>query len=402
MMNRVVITGIGIVSPFGVGKKVIFESLACGHVALKHDKVLNTIVGRVPEGTASHELNLSEWQKGELRQMSRGSLLALIAAEEAIRDAGLEGSNLSDMGVNIGMGIADLELIAETANLIRDGKARKVTPYFVPRILTNMPAGHVSIRYGMRGPNLSSCTACATGLHAIGDAATFIAMHRAKQMIAGATEACVNSIALTGFRRMRALSETGSRPFDETRNGFILSEGAALVILETLDDAVSRGAQIYAEVKGYGVAGDAFHLTSPSEDGIGGFLSMQRCLQDANISASTVSYVNAHATSTPAGDQAEANAIARLLPGVVVSSIKGHIGHTLGAAGAIETAVTAMCIKQGIIMGNANLNKTDIHVNIQLLKSSVEWSSLRTALVNSFGFGGPHATLCLSDFPSRS
>uniref|UniRef100_A0A915CBR3 beta-ketoacyl-[acyl-carrier-protein] synthase I n=1 Tax=Parascaris univalens TaxID=6257 RepID=A0A915CBR3_PARUN len=359
-MNRVVITGIGILSPFGVGKNILIENLITGKVGLHYKESLKAIVGCIPEGSALGQLDLSAWSKGERRQMSR-------------------------------------ELIAESANFIRDGKSHKVTPYFVPRILTNMPAGHVSIRYGMRGANLSSCTACATGLHAVGDAATFIAMGRAKKMLAGAVEGCVNPIALTGFQRLRALSSSGSRPFDRTRDGFILSEGAALLLLETLEDAQKRNAHIYAEIAGYGVAGDAFHLTQPAEDGIGGLLSMQRCLIDAHVNASEVTYVNAHATSTQAGDRAEARAIAKLIPGVAVSSIKGHIGHTLGAAGAIEVAATAMCIDRRIIVGNANLNETDIVENIDILKTSVDWKGRRVALVNSFGFGGPHATLCLSE-----
>ncbi|KHN76948.1 3-oxoacyl-[acyl-carrier-protein] synthase, mitochondrial [Toxocara canis] len=397
-MNRVVITGIGVLSPFGVGKKLLFESLISAKVGLKYNNALKTIVGCIPEGTAPDQLDLSKWPKGERRKMSRGSLLALIAAEEAIKDSGLEEKDLLETGVDIGMGIADLELIAESANLIRDGKSHKVTPYFVPRILTNMPAGHVSIRYGMRGANLSSCTACATGLHAIGDASTFIAMGRAKKMLAGAVEGCINPIAITGFQRCRALSASGSRPFDRTRDGFILSEGAALLVLEKLEDAQERNAHIYAEVRGYGVAGDAFHLTLPAEDGVGGSLSMQRCLNDAHVNASDITYVNAHATSTPAGDRAEAHAIAALMPGVPVSSIKGHIGHTLGAAGAIEVAATAMCIDQKVIVGNVNLNETDINENVNLLRSPVDWEGRRIALVNSFGFGGSHATLCLFGF----
>ncbi|VDK51124.1 unnamed protein product [Anisakis simplex] len=399
MLNRVVITGIGVISPFGVGKTILFENLIASKVALKFKEALKTVVGCIPEGNEVVELNLNRWSKGERRQMGRGSLLALVTAEEAIEDSGLDEKDLEEMGVDIGMGIADLELIAESANLIRDGKSHKVTPYFVPRILTNIPAGHVSIRYGMRGPNLSACTACATGLHAIGDAATFIAMGRAKKMLAGAVEACVNPIAITAFQRMRALSPSGSRPFDSSRNGFILSEGAALVTLETLEDAQKRNAHIYAEIKGYGCAGDAYHLTLPTKDGTGGRLSMERCLKDARMNASQITYVNAHATSTPAGDSAEAHAIATLMPGVAVSSIKGHIGHTLGAAGAIEIAATAMCIDQNVIVGNVNLNETDIDENIDLLRSATDWKAdhgNRIALVNSFGFGGPHGTICLS------
>uniref|UniRef100_A0A0N5AFY6 Cytosolic Fe-S cluster assembly factor NUBP1 homolog n=1 Tax=Syphacia muris TaxID=451379 RepID=A0A0N5AFY6_9BILA len=420
-LKRVVITGIGIVSPFGIGRKVLFENLLKNNCALKYDEHLKAVVGRVPEGHEENSLDLDYWRNSvDLHRINRGCLLALIAAKEAIKDSGLNKSDLDSAGLNIGMGIADLELIGEVASYIRQGKQHKVTPYFVPRVLTNMAAGLVSIQYGMHGPNLSSSTACATGLNAIGDAATFIAMGRCDYMIAGGTEACVNPIAVVGFQRLRyllytgeacfvnllidfftdyrALTSKGCRPFDRLRDGFGLSEGAGLVVLENFDSAVKRGAKIYAEINGYGkgVAGDAYHLTATSEDGIGATLSMQRSVNDSKISADSITYVNAHATSTIIGDAAEANAIAKLFPGVHVSSFKGHIGHTLGAAGAIETAIVAMAIKKGVLIGTAGLSNTDITTSIHFLKSAEQWIGERRALVNSFGFGGPHATLCLS------
>ncbi|MFH4978792.1 hypothetical protein AB6A40_005501 [Gnathostoma spinigerum] len=395
-LSRVVVTGIGVVSPYGIGKEVLFDGLRLGKSALKMDSTLGTVVGRIPEGTAKHELCLEKWRKGDLREMSRGSLLSLIAAEEALNDARLNDVDMNETGVDVGMGIADLDLIAETAKLIENGKSRRVTPYFVPRILTNMPAGHISIRYGLKGANMSSCTACATGLHAVGNAATLIATGRSRRMLAGATEACVNAIAVTGFRRLRALSSTNSRPFDKDRDGFILSEGAAILVLERLDDALERKANIYAEVNGYGLSGDAYHLTSPEESGIGAVLSMERCMRDSRLKMSDITYVNAHATSTPLGDKAEAHAIAKLMPGMAVSSIKGHIGHTLAAAGAIEAAVVAMCIREGTLVGNLNLKETDIDEKLCLLRETEPWKGQRNAMINSFGFGGPHCTLCLS------
>ncbi|VDN03612.1 unnamed protein product [Thelazia callipaeda] len=398
-MKRVVITGIGIVSPFGVGRRILFDNLLAGNVALVNDEKLQTIVGKVPE-SGENSLDLTSWTPRQLKQMSRGSLLAVTAAKEAIKDADLREWHMEETGVNIGMGIADLELIYEVGKLIEEDKGRRVTPFFISRVLTNIPAGHVSIKFGMRGPQLSSCTACATGLHAIGDSATFIKMGRAKRMLAGATESCLNNIAVVGFKQMRALTKKCSRPFDRKRDGFVLSEGAALVILEELDEARKRKANIYAEVLGYGTAGDAYHLTTPTEDGRGAFLSMQRCLTDSCIDAHNVTYVNAHATSTLLGDYSEARAIARLLPGTSVSSIKGHIGHTLAAAGAIETAVVAICVKEGKLVGNAGLEQTEIDENLYFLRKSKRWQGCKVALVNSFGFGGPHATLCLAKVES--
>ncbi|EJW84474.1 beta-ketoacyl synthase domain-containing protein [Wuchereria bancrofti] len=382
-MKRVVITGIGIVSPFGVGKRLLFDNLLANNVALRSDEKLKIIVGRIPE-CGKYGLDLSLWTPRELKQMSRGSVIAVVAAEEAVKDAGLKGCHMEETGVNIGMGIADLEVIYEVGKQIAEDKGRRVTPFFIPRILTNMPAGHVSIKFGMRGPQLSSCTACATGLHSVGDSATFIRMGRAKRMLAGSTEACINNIAITGFNQMRALTMTCSRPFDKRRDGFVLSEGAAILVLEEMEEALKREANIYAEIVGYGVASDAYHLTTPSEDGIGAFLSMERCLADSCINSEQVTYVNAHATSTVLGDHSESRAIAR------------HIGHTLAAAGAIETAITAMCVEEGKLVGNAKLEESDIKENLRFLKKSERWDKERVALVNSFGFGGSHATLCLS------
>ncbi|TKR93761.1 hypothetical protein L596_008162 [Steinernema carpocapsae] len=347
---------------------------------------------------------MDKWSRGEQREMSRGSMFALMAAEECIQDAKLKG-DVENTGVNIGMGIADLEMIHETASLISEGKSKRVTPYFVPRILTNMPAGYVSMKYGFNGGNMSSTTACATGASCIGDAATMVALGRIRRVIAGAVESCVNPIAVTGFNRLRALArgptEDISRPFDKTREGFVLSEGGAVVLLERLEDAQARGAPIYAEVIGYGVSSDAHHLTSPHESGIGGELCMRRCLKDSKIEGSQVSYVNAHATSTPMGDRIEARSIASLCPQVATSSIKGHIGHCLAAAGSIETVATTLMLKHGLLIGNLNLKDTDVEEEVRLLASNEDWASehsRKVALVNSFGFGGANVSVCLASF----
>uniref|UniRef100_A0A1I8ABP6 beta-ketoacyl-[acyl-carrier-protein] synthase I n=1 Tax=Steinernema glaseri TaxID=37863 RepID=A0A1I8ABP6_9BILA len=320
MRHRVVISGLGALSPLGVGVGALWNGLKASRSGLRYSEKLGSVVGEVPDFPSER------WSRGEQREMSRGSQFALLAAEECLQDAKLGNDDAENTGVNIGMGIADLEMIEETAELIRQGKAKRVTPYFVPRILTNMPAGYVSMKYGLKGGNMSSTTACATGASCVGDAATMVALGRVRRMIAGAVESCVNPIAITGFNRLRALArgQTGdiSRPFDKTREGFVLSEGGAVVLLERLEDARTRGAPIYAEVLGYGISSDAYHLTSPDESGIGGRLCMGRSLEDAAVKGQEVSYVNAHATSTPMGDRIEAKSIASVCPSVAASSIK--------------------------------------------------------------------------------
>lgn len=266
----------------------------------------------------------------------------------------------------------------------------------------------VRSRYNLRGGNSSTATACATGASCIADAYLSIKYGQSRRFIAGAVESCVNQIAVEGFKRMRALATSEdvecSRPFDAERQGFVLSEGAGIVVLERLDDALARNAKIYAEILGYGTGNDAYHLTSPSSDGYGSTLCMKRCLEHSGIDKDEISYVNAHATSTPVGDKAEAYSIAQFRKGVSVTSIKGHIGHTLGAAGAIETICTVLSVKDGIIVGTKNLNKTDIEAEVDLIKAkdnpTIEWNSKgrRIALMNSFGFGGAFTSLCIAEY----
>ncbi|KAK0425453.1 hypothetical protein QR680_009210 [Steinernema hermaphroditum] len=395
MRHRVVISGLGALSPFGVGMDALWNGLKASRSALKFSGKLGAVVGEVVDFPSER------WSRGEQREMSRGSQIALLAAEECLRDAKLE-DDAENTGVNIGMGIADLEMIEETAGLIREGKAKRVTPYFVPRILTNMPAGYVSMKYGFKGGNMSSTTACATGASCVGDAATMVSLGRVRRMVAGAVESCVNPIAVTGFNRLRALArgltEDVCRPFDKTREGFVLSEGGAVVLLERLEDALVRGSPIYAEVVGYGVSSDAYHLTSPDESGIGGQLCMTRCLEDSKIDAGEVSYVNAHATSTPMGDRIEARSIASVCPSVATSSIKGHIGHCLAGAGSIEIAATALMVREGRLIGNLNLGDSDVTEDVRLLRTNEEWNATgrRVALVNSFGFGGANVSVSLA------
>uniref|UniRef100_A0A915D923 Cytosolic Fe-S cluster assembly factor NUBP1 homolog n=1 Tax=Ditylenchus dipsaci TaxID=166011 RepID=A0A915D923_9BILA len=303
-----------------------------------------------------------------------------------------------DVGVNIGSGVSDLYEIYETGKKIESDQARRVSPYFVPRILTNIPGSYVSQRFGLAGGNTSQSSACATGASCIGDAFLYVRSGRWRKAFAGSTESCVNKIAVVGFSRMKALASGNqvdiSRPFDETRSGFVLSEGSAVVILERLDDALNRNAKIYAEILGYGLASDAFHLTSPEPSGLGSRLCMQRCLQDAGLNGKDVTYVNAHATSTPLGDKAEA---------LSILNNPGHTGHSLAAAGSLETIATALSIRDGIILPTLNLIITPEDVEgLDLVKIEVrKWAqspNRRIALMNSFGFGGAFVSLALAEY----
>ncbi|VDL76058.1 unnamed protein product [Nippostrongylus brasiliensis] len=308
--------------------------------------------------------------------MSRASQLALLAAEETISSSNALSLDHEETLVNIGTGVADLLEIGRTSTLVEKGQSRKVSPYFVPRILTNLPSGYVAMKYGMMGGVESTATACATGLHCIGNAFRAVRHGWARRAIAGATEGCVNSIALAGFDRMRALSHgkelSCSRPFDTKRDGFVLSEGAGLVLLERLQDALDRGAPILAEILGY----------------------------DSRIEAEDVTYVNAHATSTPTGDSIEARAIREVFGkrDIAVSSIKGHIGHLLAAAGSVELIATTLAIRDSKLPENLNLTESDCGEDLSLLRKITEWQRPRTAVVNSFGFGGTNASVVIAEY----
>ncbi|CAJ0593327.1 unnamed protein product [Cylicocyclus nassatus] len=401
-MYRVVVTGMGAVTPYGAGVTALTRGLMESRSALKFSEQLGFVVGAIPEGSADFD----RWNAGQQREMSRGSQLALLAAEEAMSSSKAENLDHKDTLVNIGTGVADLIEISRTAELVQTGKARKVSPYFVPKILTNMPAGYVAMKYGLMGGAESATTACATGLHCLGNAFRSVRHGWARRAIAGGTEACVNAVALTGFDRMRALSHgkdpSCSSPFDKKRSGFILSEGVGLLLLERLQDALDRGAPILAEIIGYGISSDCYHLTSPDPSGIGARLSMQRAIEDAKIKPDDVTYVNAHATSTPTGDTIEALAIREVYGkrNLAVSSIKGHMGHLLAAAGSVETIATIAAILEKKLPANLNLNEPDEGdaEGLELLKEVKEWSAPRVAIVNSFGFGGTNASLILREY----
>ncbi|KAK2586731.1 hypothetical protein KPH14_011766 [Odynerus spinipes] len=419
--RRVVVTGIGLMCPLGVGVqnawKNILESKS-GVIKLSdvdYDKLPCKVAAMVPKGNQPHELNIeSYFSKSELRTMCPATAYALISSEEALSDAKWkpkEEHDKRDTGVAVGVGMIDLVDVCTTYEALKKGYS-KVSPYFVPRILPNMAAGQISIKYGFRGPNHCVSTACATGAHAIGDAFRFIRGGETSVMICGGAEACISPLAIAAFCRLRALSTSrndspyeASRPFDKDRDGFVMGEGAAILILEELNHALDRQASIYAEILGYGLSGDAAHLTAPSEDGTGALLAMDRAVKDAGIEVSEITYVNAHATSTPLGDTIELKAIESLMgehsKNVFVSSTKGAHGHLLGAAGNLEAAFTILSIKDAVIPPTLNLHNLDTETSLNFVPNAhKKWitTQRRVALKNAFGFGGTNACLCFAEY----
>lgn len=412
--RRVVVTGMGVVSPLGTGTEFAWQNLLkghCGIVELKdkeYSKLPSRIAAVIPN-EANSEVSKA-LSKSNLRFMAPATCLALLATSEALKDSNWMPESDKDReltGVTLGMGMIDLKDVCETNDALQLGY-NKVSPFFVPRILPNMAAGHISIKYGFRGPNHAVSTACATGAHSIGDAFRFIRNGDADVMVSGGAEACISPLAIAGFCRLRALSTAfnnephkASRPFDKQRDGFVMGEGAAVLILEEYEHALQRNAKIYAEILGYGLSGDASHITSPKEDGSGAILSMRRALQDGNIESGKVTYINAHATSTPVGDGIESTAIKTLFndnfKNIMVSSTKGAHGHLLGAAGNLEAVFTILACHYGIVPPTLNLEDPvdDLHY---VAKVPQKWTQeRRIALKNSFGFGGTNATLCISN-----
>ncbi|KAI9369527.1 thiolase-like protein [Aspergillus egyptiacus] len=424
-MRRVVVTGLGAVTPLGVGVRRTWKRLLDGHCGIVNVRGRDArfadlpcqIAAVVPRGPRAEGLwTASEWlSRDEERKMARFAQYALAASEEALDDAGWKptaADQLEATGICLGSGIGNFDEIYDTVVAYEKGGYRKVSPLFVPKLLINLGAGHISMKYGFMGPNHTATTACTTGAHSIGDAARFIACGDADVMIAGGAESCIHPLAIGGFARARSLAtnfndspEKSSRPFDAEREGFVVGEGAAMVILEELEHAKARGARIYAELRGYGCSGDAHHMTAPKENGAGAMLAMKKALRSAGFQPSAVDYVNAHATSTVVGDAAENAAIKALLLGpggkekasdVNISSTKGAIGHLLGGAGAIEALFTVLSIHQNVMPPTLNLDRLADGFDCNYAPKQTQERRIDVALTNSFGFGGTNSSLCFS------
>jgi 3-oxoacyl-[acyl-carrier-protein] synthase II len=406
----------GMVTPLGAGVKPTWERLIASQSGVRAIQSFDVtdlpskIAGQVPKGEGSAGLfNPDDFvTPQERRRIGEFVLFALAASQEAIEDAGwkpTEEAKLERTGVMIGSGIGGLPEIYEGAIILHERGPRRVTPFFIPASLINLASGHVSIRYGFKGPNHSVVTACSTGAHAIGDAARLIQFEDADVMVAGGTEAAICRLGVAGFAAARALStgfndqpERASRPWDKDRDGFVMGEGAGIVVLEELEHAKKRGAKIYAEIVGYGLTGDAYHITAPSPEGMGGYRSMQAALKRAGMAPDDIDYINAHGTSTPLGDEIEYGAVKRLFGEAAkklsMSSTKSAIGHLLGAAGSVEAIFSILAIRNGIVPPTLNLeNPSDGCTDIDLVPLKAKERKVRAALSNSFGFGGTNASL---------
>lgn len=415
-MRRVVITGTGMVSPLGCGTEVSWARLLAGDNAARKvtefevEDLPATIACRIPFGDGSDgTFNADDWMEPkEQRKVDPFIVYAMAAADMALADAGWKPESDEDQistGVLIGSGIGGLEGIVDAGYTLRDKGPRRISPFFIPGRLINLAAGQVSIRHKLRGPNHSVVTACSTGAHAIGDASRLIALGDADVMVAGGTESPICRISLAGFAACKALStqhndnpEKASRPYDADRDGFVMGEGAGIVVLEELEHARARGAKIYAEVIGYGLSGDAFHITAPSEDGEGAYRCMQMALKRAGVTAADIDYINAHGTSTMA-DTIELGAVERLVGDsasrISMSSTKSAIGHLLGAAGAVEAIFSALAIRDNIAPPTLNLDNPSVETKIDLVPHVARKREINVALSNSFGFGGTNASLIL-------
>lgn len=419
-MKRVVVTGLGLVSPLATGVKESWTKLVKGESGLSRissfdvSDLSSQVAGLVPRGHEGDGVFNADKVASpkDQKKMADFIIFALAAAEQALRDAQWfpqEEEACVRTGVLIGSGIGGLSKIYEASIILHEQGPRRISPFFIPSCLINLASGQVSIRYGFRGPNHAVVTACSTGAHAIGDAARLIQFGDADVMVAGGAEASVCRIGISGFAAARALStafnETptkASRPWDRDRDGFVIGEGAGLVVLEELEHAKKRGVPIYAEIVGYGLSGDAYHVTSPSEDGVGAYLSMQSALKRAHISPDKVGYINAHGTSTPVGDAIELKAVHRLFGAdsrhLSMSSTKSSIGHLLGAAGGVEAIFSILALKHGLLPPTLNLDHPSEETDIDLIPHKAKEKAIQYALSNSFGFGGTNASLVFKAF----
>jgi 3-oxoacyl-[acyl-carrier-protein] synthase II len=414
-MRRVVVTGLGIVSPLGCGVDANWRRLIAGEHGFRRIDTFEAsdlpcqIAGFVPRGDGSDgTFDPDAWfEPKEQRKVDDFIIYAASAATQALADAGWRADTPEKQettGVMIGSGIGGLGGIYETSVTLKEKGPRRVSPFFISGRIINLASGYVSIMHGLKGPNSAVVTACSTGAHAIGDAGRLIALGEAEVMVAGGAESPVNRIGVAGFAACRALStgfndrpEAGSRPYDRDRDGFVMGEGAGVVVLESLEHAQARGARIYAELIGYGMSGDAYHITAPAPDGDGAFRCMSAALKRAGLRIGDVDYVNAHGTSTPLGDEIELSAVQRLIgneePKLSMSSTKSAIGHLLGAAGAVEAIFSILAMRDNIAPPTRNLDNPSVETSIDLVPHEARARPIDIALSNSFGFGGTNASL---------
>jgi len=410
-MRRVVVTGLGVVAPNGIGTETFWENLVAGVTGIDritrfdashHDsKIAGEIKGFDP---------LLYMEKKEVKKMDLFIHYALAGAIMAIDDARLkfEESERSRIGTLIGTGMGGVPALEESHNVLLEKGPGRISPFFIPSIITNLASGQIAMRYGFRGPNSCVSTACATGNHAIGDSLELIKRGAADVMIAGGSEAVITPLTIGGFSAMKALStrndepHRASRPFDKGRDGFVMGEGAGVLVLEELQHALRRGAKIYAELVGYGMSADAYHMTAPEPEGLGAIASMRLALEAARLSPEDVDYINAHGTSTPVGDTAETRAIKQVFGGhayrLAVSSVKSMTGHLLGAAGGVESLATVLTIYHGLIPPTINYDEPDPGCDLDYVPNKARQAEVRVALTNSFGFGGTNATLVFKQY----
>jgi 3-oxoacyl-[acyl-carrier-protein] synthase II len=414
-MRRVVVTGMGIACPLGVGVEHVWRRLINAESGIGAITAFDAkdspckVAGQVPIGVRSEGgLDINEWiPVKDQKKMDRFIHLAMVAATEAVEDSGWVPQTEDDhcaTGVMIGSGIGGLETVYNASILIYEGKAKRLSPFFIPSALGNLASGHVSIKFGFKGPNHSVVTACATGVHAIGDASRLIALGDADVMVAGGAEATVCALGIAGFCASRALStafndnpQAASRPWDKDRDGFVMGEGAGCLVLEEYEHAKKRGAKIYAEVSGYGMSGDAHHITAPADGHDGAYRAMRAAMRSGGFGPGDIQYVNAHGTSTPMGDDLELEAVERLFgpdaAGLAMSSTKSATGHLLGAAGAIEAVFSILAIRDGVAPPTLNLDAPSRDSVIDRVPHEAQRRRIRVALSNSFGFGGTNASV---------
>ena len=418
--RRVVVTGMGLVTPLGIGNDAVWRRLLDGQSGASRIERFDTsdlatkIACQIPRGEAAPDFNADDWMpQKEQRRVDEFIVFGMGATEQALEDAGwkpADEQSLLRTGVLIGSGIGGLPGIEQASYTLLERGPRRISPFFIPGSLINLLSGQVSIKYGFKGPNHAVVTACSTGAHAIGDAARLIMWDDADVMVAGGAESAISRLGIAGFNACKALSTAfndepsrASRPYDRQRDGFVMGEGAGVLVLEELEHARQRGARIYGEVKGYGLSGDAYHITAPAEDGDGGYRAMQAALRRAGMNPEDIDYINAHGTSTPLGDEIEVGAVKRLFGDAAyklsMSSTKSSIGHLLGAAGAVEAIFAIMAMNHDVAPPTINLEDPSESCDIDLVPLQPKEREIRAVLSNSFGFGGTNASLVITPAP---